>query len=80
MYESIQLAVTYSKYNSVTSNSRKELNPDHFPSNCIVAIKQKEIVIADEQRNELKRIPFATIASWAVNSDTFVIVGKNDYF
>ncbi|MCQ2820065.1 MAG: hypothetical protein MJ252_22590 [archaeon] len=76
MFESIQLAVSYSKYNSVTSNSRKELNPDHFPPKCIVAIKPKEIIITDEARNELKRMPFHTIASWAVNTDTFVIVGK----
>ena len=76
MFESIQLAVGYSKYNSVTSNSRKELNPDHFPPKCIVAIKPKEIIIADEARNELKRMPFHTIASWAVNTDTFVLVGK----
>lgn len=82
MFESIQLVVTYSKHNSASSNSQKIYNPEHIPKNCIVAIKPKEVLITDENRNELLRFPFTSIASWAVNSDTFVIVirnGKNDY-
>ena len=54
------------------------MNPSHIPEDCIVALKPKEIVITDMNRNKIYSIPLTLLASWGVNSEVFVIVEKKN--
>ena len=62
--------------NTAINNSQREANPCHIPEECIVCVKPKEIIITDNNRNKIYSMPLTIIASWGVNSDTFVIVEK----
>ena len=77
LFQSCQFTCRYDpKINTANNNSQKEPNPSHIPEDCIVAVKPKEIVICDANRNKIYSIPLTIIASWGVNSEMFVIVEK----
>lgn len=76
LFQSYQFNVKYSKHNSAKSNSMNEYNPDNLPEDCIVAVRPHDVLITDENRNPLVIMPLETIASWAVNSETIVIVQR----
>ena len=79
LYQSIQFICKYNpKYNTANNNSEKVVNPSHIPEDCIVALKPKEIVITDMNRNKIYSIPLTLLASWGVNSEVFVIVEKKN--
>ena len=79
LFQSCQFICTYDpKANTANNNSQKEANPCHIPEECIVAIKPNEIIITDSNRNKIYSIPLTLIASWGVNSETFVIVEKKN--
>ncbi len=77
LFQSCQFICTYNpKMNTAINNSQREANPCHIPEECIVCVKPKEIIITDNNRNKIYSMPLTIIASWGVNSDTFVIVEK----
>jgi hypothetical protein len=77
LFQSCQFTCRYDpKINTANNNSQNEPNPSHIPEDCIVAVKPKEIVICDANRNKIYSIPLTLIASWGVNSEMFVIVEK----
>jgi hypothetical protein len=77
LFQSCQFICTYNpKVNTANNNSQREPNPCHIPEECIVCVKPKEIIITDNNRNKIYSMPLTIIASWGVNSDTFVIVEK----
>ena len=73
LYQSIQFICKYNpKYNTANNNSEKVVNPSHIPEDCIVALKPKEIVITDMNRNKIYSIPLTLLASWGVNSEVCI--------
>lgn len=77
LFQSCQFTCRYDpKINTANNNSQNEPNPSHIPEDCIVAVKPKEIIICDANRNKIYSIPLTLIASWGVNSEMFVIVEK----
>ena len=77
LFQSCQFLCTYSsKLNTANNNSERVANPCHIPEECIVAVKPTEIIITDIGRNRIYSMPLTSIASWGVNSETFVIVEK----
>ncbi len=79
MFESYQFPCYFSsKYNNETSNSKNLINPEHIPRRCIIAVKPKEVIITDFERNEILKIPFSIIASWGVNNELIVIVVRKN--
>ena len=77
LFQSCQFSCTYnSKINNANNNSQHEPNPNHITEECIVAIKPKEILILDSNRNKIYAIPITLLASWGVNAELFVIVEK----
>ena len=79
LFQSCQFICKYdSKMNNANNNSQKEANPCHITEDCIVAVKPHEIVICDSNRNKIYSFPLTILASWGVNSDTFVLVEKKN--
>ena len=77
LFQSCQFICTYNpKLNTANNNSQREANPCHITEECIVAVKPNEIIITDSNRNKIYSMPLTVIASWGVNSETFVIVEK----
>ena len=77
LFQSCQFICTYDpKINNANNNSQHEANPNHITEDCIVAIKPKEIIILDANRNKIYTIPITLLASWGVNAELFVIVEK----
>ena len=77
LFQSCQFLCTYSsKLNTANNNSERVANPCHIPEECIVAVKPNEIIITDSNRNKIYSMPLTVVASWGVNSETFVIVEK----
>lgn len=67
------------QYYSTFSKTLNLSNPENLPENLIIGIKPNGLTIHDSDRNELKFIPYSTIASWGVNNNVFVVViQKND--
>ena len=79
LFQSCQFICKYDpKMNNANNNSQKEANPCHITEDCIVAVKPHEIVICDSNRNKIYSFPLTILASWGVNSDTFVLVEKKN--
>ena len=77
LFQSCQFICRYdAKMNNANNNSQHEANPNHITEDCIVAIKPKEILILDANRNKIYTIPITLLASWGVNAELFVIVEK----
>lgn len=77
LFQSCQFLCTYNaKTNNANNNSQHEPNPHHITEDCIVAIKPKEILILDSNRNRIYAIPITLLASWGVNAELFVVVEK----
>lgn len=77
LFQSCQFFCTYNpKINNANNNSQHEPNPNHITEDCIVAIKPKEVLILDSNRNRIYAIPISLLASWGVNAELFVIVEK----
>jgi hypothetical protein len=77
LFQSCQFLCQYNpKVNTAINNSERVANPCHIPEDCIVAVKPNEIIITDLNRNKIYSMPLTIIASWGVNSETFVIVEK----
>ena len=77
LYKSSQFICTYtSEQNTAYNNSQNEANPYHITEQCVVAIKPDEIIITDLNRNKIYSMPLKSLASWGVNSETFILVEK----